>query len=140
MSNVRALRGGCSNGSNRVGSCRVVSISCGSGRRRRSASSAARSAGLRSLFVAILAPKATTVQIAALSAIEFMPFVLLTLPAGGDHQWSSPQPVDPNAWGRAARGAKRQRGGTHNSVRDAAERSITRPIGSSGLHRRCRRA
>jgi MFS family permease len=33
-------------------------------------------------FVAILVLKATAFQIAALSAVEFMPFVLLTLPAG----------------------------------------------------------
>jgi MFS family permease len=33
-------------------------------------------------FVAILTLKATTFQIAALSAIEFLPFVLLSLPAG----------------------------------------------------------
>ena len=38
--------------------------------------------GLALPFVAIFALKATTFEIAALGAIEFAPFVLLTLPAG----------------------------------------------------------
>jgi len=54
-------------------------------------------------FVAILALKATTFEIAALGAIEFAPFVLLTLPAGVwvDRMRRRPLMIVAD-WGRAA--------------------------------------